>query len=137
MQTILERAVRHNISKHIKCSKLVEMLPDLSPMVRGFIDPLGVLENLSTSCPDVHACPTARKKCTTLRIRSESSFHPAIQQSESSFHLNPSPKHISALILFLLNWLTRGTIPANPTRCRYLYSQCYCLCIVLVIQGNH
>ena len=38
---IIEWPVRHNISKHIKCSKLVEKLPDLSPMVQGSIDPIG------------------------------------------------------------------------------------------------
>ena len=60
-KTIIEWVVRHNISKHIKCSKLVEKLPDLSPMVRGFIDPIGVLENMSTSCPDAHTCSAARE----------------------------------------------------------------------------
>ena len=60
-KTIIEWTVRHNVSKHIKCSKLVDKLSQLSPMVRGMIDPIGVLENMATSCSEVTARPTMRE----------------------------------------------------------------------------
>ena len=61
-KTMMEWTVRNNISKHIKCSKLAEKLPFLSPMVRSMIDPIGVLENMSTNCPDATTCPTSTRE---------------------------------------------------------------------------
>ncbi|KAI6657012.1 hypothetical protein LOD99_16313 [Oopsacas minuta] len=55
-KTVIEWSVRHNLSKHVKAAKLAEKIPQLSPMLRKMIDPLGLIENMNGYCKE-DSCP--------------------------------------------------------------------------------
>ena len=68
-KSVMDWILKHNISKHIKQSKFVDKLANLSPMVRRMIDPIGILENMRSTCQETtpDSTPLSSKHAKNIR----------------------------------------------------------------------